>query len=242
MNTNGITGQTQTQPAGNGADMFSATQSISKGGMRGIGLVAAMLGEIILKNKAIDIARDYYNTNKRDYDFYFSRHSGPMAASITEAFGPTNPTYNPDLYASAASGIAKSAVIDRMWYEARRRIPKYNVGQAARLDYDMALARAAAAAAGWGISNRYELNWADERNDRAFKRKVEMANIGIGIANSVRDKMTRATTNLASAYDNIGDNIASIGNGYAAKKGYEAGRSYGRNKQSATSAQPTGMP
>lgn len=239
---NGQSSINQAQPGGTGADVFSVTQSINKGGMRGVGLVAAMLADIILKNKALDIARDYYDTNKKEYDFYFAQHSVPAAASVAEAFGASNPTYNPDLYASAASGIAKSAIIDKQWYEARRRIPKYNIGQAARLDYDMALARTAAVVGGWGLSYRYELNWADERNERAFKRKVEITNIGLGVGNAARDGMTRATQGLASAYDHIGDTIGSIGNGYATKRGYESGRAYVKDKQSAMNTQPTGTP
>lgn len=225
----------QNQPGGNGADLAANTQSVNKGGMRGLGLVAAIIADIALKNKALGIAEDYYKTNKKDYDFYFATHAGPAQASVTEAFGAGNPKYTQDLYVSAPSGIAKSSVIDRQWYEARRRLPKYNIGQAARLDYDMAVLRTHAVVAGWNLADKYELNWADERNERAFKRKVEITNIGLGIANSVRDGMARATANLSNAYDNMGDTIASIGNGYAAKSGYDTGRQMGRDKQLASS-------
>jgi hypothetical protein len=239
--TNSVSAVNQNQPGGNGSDLWSATQSINKGGMRGLGLVAAIIAEIALKEKAIDIARDYYNKNKQEYDFYFAVHAGPASASVTEAFGPGNPVTTPDKYASAASGIAKSSILDKQWYEARRRIPKYNIGQAARLDYDMAIARTAGVVAGWNLSDKYELNWADERNERAFKRKVEITNVGLGIANAVRDGMARATANLSSAYDHMGDTLASIGNGYAAKAGYDDGRKLASNRQQTMSAS-TGTP
>lgn len=233
--TNATSAVNQNQPGGNANDMFAIAQSTQKGGMRGVGLIASIIADIVLKEKALGIAKDYYKTNKKDYDFYFTRHSGPAAASVTEAFGPSNPTYIADKYVSAASGIAKSSIIDKQWYEARRRMPKYNIGQAARLDYDMAVARTAGVVAGWNLADKYELNWADERNERAFKRKVEITNVGLGIANAVRDGMARATANLSSAYDNMGDTLASIGNGYAAKSGYDDGRQYSRDRQAALS-------
>lgn len=227
---NGYSGTGQNQPGGGGGDLFAATQSVSKGGMRGIGLVAAIVADIILKQKALDIAEDYYKTNKRDYDFFDALHRAPMQQTVAEAFGPSNPNYIDDRYASAAAGMAKSAILDKQWFEARRRMPKYNTGQQAKLDYEMALARTAGVVAGWGLSDRYEINWADVRNTRAFNRKVEVTNIGINVGNVVRDGMSRATNNLATAYDNIGDTIASIGNGYAAKTGYTQGRADARQQ------------
>lgn len=211
-------------PGSSGADLFSATQSISKGGMRGVGLVAAMVAEVVLKQKAINIAKDYYTVNKREFDWFIGTHGPAMAASANEAVA--GKTYAADLYASVPAGIAKAAIIDRQWFEARRRIPKYNVGQFRRLDYDMSIARTMGVIAGWNIAARYEQEWADQHNDRTFKRKAEMAQLGVELGNMVRDGLSRATTNLASAYDNIGDTIAAIGNGYAAKAGFNDGRAY----------------
>ena len=207
-----------------GVELAMATQSNDKGGMRGIGLLAMVIGELALKSKAIALANDYYATNKKDYDFFVGNHEGAMKQTAIEAFGPNNPQYNYDLYASIPAGIAKAGTIDRAWFEARRRIPKYNVGQAYRLDYDMAVARMAGVAAGWNLAVRYELNWADEHNNRALDRKVSVANMGIGVGNIVQQGLSAAVSNLSSAYDKIGDTVASIGNGYAMSRGYSAGR------------------
>ena len=84
------------------------------------------------------------------------------------------------------------------------------------------------------------MNYADERNNRRFKRKLDIANVGINVGVAVRDGMARATSQLASSYDNLGDTIASIGNGYVAKSGYEAGRQYARNRYAANQL-PTSM-
>lgn len=238
---NAVTSTGQNQMGGTGEDVFAASQSINKGGMRGIGLVAAIIAEIVLKEKVISLAKSYYRTNKKDYDFYSTSHKGPLQESVNEAFGPDNPTYTPDLYAFAPAGMAKSSIIDRQWFEARRRIPKYNIGQQRRLDYDMAIARTHAVVAGWNVATRYAINWADERNNRAFKRKVEMANVGINTGNTIRDGMARAVDKLSSAYDGLGDTIASIGNGYAAKTGFQNGRDYAKQQFAAKNQLPTGM-
>lgn len=209
-----------------GGDNFiaMATQGVDKGGMRGIGLLAVAIAEFALKKKAIDLAEDYYNVNKRDYDFFRANHQGPMQATAQEAFGPNNPTYNYDLYASVPAGIAKAAVIDRQWYEARRRAGKYNMGQMRRLDYDMALAKTHAVMSGWNIATRYEYNWTDERNNRAFDKKITVSNMGIGMGNIIRQGLSSSVSNLTNAYDNVADRLVSIGNGYQMRSGYEAGR------------------
>ena len=221
------TGQNQPGGSADGGDIFSATQPSQKGGMRGIGLVSAILADIAVKEKVLGIAKDYYKTNKKDYDFYSTNHKGPLQDSVTEAFGPNNPDYDTDLYAGSPGAMAKAAIIDRQWFEARRRLPKYNIGQRRRLDYEMALAKTNANVAGWVLGYTYELNWADERNVRAFRRKTDITNIGMGFGAVVRQGMARAVDRLSSAYDNLGDTIASVANGYAGRAGYNAGREYG---------------
>lgn len=227
---NGISSIGQNQFGASGLEVTTATQSNDKGGMRGIGLLAMVIAEIALKKKVADLAEDYYDINRKDYDFFRNTHQGPMAATAAEAFGPQNPTYNYDLYASVPAGIAKASIIDRQWFEARRRIPKYNVGQQYRLDYEMAIARAAGVVAGWNMAVRYELNYADDRNERAYKRKLAIAGVGIGFGAIVREGLSASVSKLATAYDGIGDTIASIGNGYAAKTGYNQGRADTRER------------
>lgn len=209
---------------GNSHTDLMLSANTDKGGMRGIGLLVMVIAELALKAKAISLAEDYYKTNKKDFDFFVNNHEGAMGDSAKEAFGPLNPYYNYDLYASVPAGIAKAGIIDRQWFEARRRIPKYNTGQNARLDYDMAVARIAAVAAGWNLATRYEFNYADEHNNRAMDRKVSVANMGIGIGNIVQQGLSAAVSNLSTAYDHIGDTVASIGNGYASSRGYAEGR------------------
>lgn len=220
---NGISGTGQTQPLG-GEDANSLDTSISKGGMRGIGLLAAAIAEYELKKKAVDLAKDYYNVNRQDYIFFQNVHQPAIGSSANEVFSSLNPTYNYDFYASVAAAIAKVNNTDKQWYEARRRVPKYNLGQQRRLDYDMAIARAHAVTAGWNAGIRYELSWVDDHNNRAFNRKAAVVNVGIGVGNIVREGLANSVTTLATSYDALGDTVASVGNGYAAFSGYNDGR------------------
>lgn len=223
--TTGYSGLGQNHSVAGSQELATLSTSIDKGGMRGIGLVLVMIAEMVLKNKATNLAKDYYNTNKKDYDFFTSTHQVPMAQSVAEAMSPIdNPVYYHDFYASAPAGMGKSAVLDKQWFEARRRAHRYAIGAQKRLDYDFARMRVHGVVGGWNVGRRYEITYADEHNNRRFDRKVEVANIGIGVGNIVRQGLASASSNLSSAYDNLGDTVSTIGNGLAAHTGYKAGR------------------
>lgn len=216
---NGYTGTTQNQFMADGPSVASLTQSINKGGMRGLALLAVSIAEVALKRKATDLAKDYYDVNKQDYQFFQNIHQPAIGSTANEAFGALNPTYTYDYYASVPAAIAKVNSVDKQWFQARRLIPKYNIGQQRRLDYDMGIARAHAVTAGWNAGIRYELNWTDDHNNRAFNRKAAIVNVGIGMGNIVRDGLAASVSSLASSYDSLGDTVATIGNGYAAYSG-----------------------
>jgi hypothetical protein len=226
---NGYSGVGQTQMLSGENAVATLSSSTDKGGMRGIALVAMAIAEIALKQKVIDLGQNYFNINQQDYAFFANRHQPQMAQSATEAFSQTlNPTYQYDYYASLPGGIASTAVNERQWYEARRRLPKYNIGQQRRLDYDMAITRLHAVASGWNMGTRYELTWADQHNLRAYDRKLAVANIGLGIASIVRQGLASAVGEVSQAYDTLGDSIAAMGNGYSEMGGFNAGRQQAR--------------
>lgn len=234
--TNGFTGRGMDQWGSGQEAVATATMSINKGGMRGIGLLAAAIAEYELKQKAVDLANDYYNVNAKDYAFFTSVHQPAIAASANEAFGINNPNYNWDFYASVPAAIAKVNKIDKQWFQARKRIPKYNIGQQARLDYDMGVIRLHAIAAGWNAGIRYELTWVEDHNNRAFARRASIVQTGIGVGNIIRSGLANSIASLSTSYDVMGDTIASIGNGYAAYSGYNDSRqqvkqAINRNKQ-----------
>lgn len=235
---NGATGDGQTQY---GTEQDISGLTVAKGGMRGAGLVAAMIAEIALKQKAVDLAEDYYNVNKKDYDFFIAQHQAPIAQTASEAFSPTlNPKYTVDFLAMIPGGVAKTSILDKQWFESRRRAHRYAVGAQRRIDYQFAVTRTFAVVAGWNLGKRYEINWVDDRNNRRDNRRVAIANVGIGVGNIARQGLASSMSGLASAYDTVGDTIATIGNGLSANMGYRAGRNatrerYGNTKTTQTS-------
>jgi len=222
---NGIAGTNQNQPGGGSDALAIASQSLSKGGMRGAGLMLVLLAEAALKKKSVDLAEDYLDTNKREYANFVAIHQGAIAQTVSEAMSPvTNPAYKHDYYAAAPAGMAKSSVLDKQWFETRRRVHRYAVGLQGRIDYDFATARMHGVVAGWFLGRRYEMAYADEHNNRRFDRKIEASNIGIGIGNIVREGLASAVNKLATSYDNIGDTVSAIGNGLARRSGYQDAR------------------
>jgi hypothetical protein len=202
-----------------------ATSSLTSGGMRGLGIVAFIIAQITLKNKTLKIAKNYYKTAKRDVDFFIATHEPGATESVSEAMSDiSNPKYAPDLYASAPAGISKSKAVELQWFAARRRMHRYNLGAMRRLDYDMARVRTAAAVSGWNMGRRYELAWSDAHNERRFKKRLAMANLGIGMGNIIREGLATAVENLSNASNEVSNTVASIGNGYFAKQGYEDAR------------------
>lgn len=222
----GYTSRGMDTPGASDQAIAIASTTSDKGGMRGLGLLAAVLAELKLKKEAIDLARDYYKTNKQDFDFFVSNHQPGITASVSEAMSPTlNPKYKHDYYASAPAGMAKSSILDKQWFEARRRTHRYAIGLQRRVDYEFAIQRMHGIVGGWNVATRYEMTYADEHNNRRIDKILEVGNIGIGVGNIVRQNLSSSVGQLASSYDNLGDTIASIGNGYAAKRGYAQGRS-----------------
>lgn len=228
---NGYSGVGQTQQFSGEDAQATLLSSVDKGGMRGIALMLVTIAEVTLKDQATDLARDYYKTNKKDYEFFKSTHQPAIQQSVSEAMSDTiNPKYEPDLYSALPGGMAKTAVLDKQWFETRRRVHRYAVGLGRRVDFDFSMARLHGIIGGWNLANRYETTYADEHNNRRFDRKIEVANIGIGVGNVVRDKLASSVQNLSSAYDNIGNMVSTIGNGLAAHSGYNTARGATRER------------
>jgi len=218
-----------------GPDTLSiANSGMTAGGMRGLGLVAFLLAQIYLKLETVKLAKDYYNTNKKDFDFFMAVHQPGAAASVAEAMSPTdNPNYVVDTYASSPAGMSKSKVVDRAWFATRRRTHRYAVGAQGRIDYEFSIVRAAAIATGWNAGRRYEQAWADSHNERAFNRKLSMANLGISVGNIVRQGLATAVGELSGAQEGLASTVATIGNGYFEKAGYMDARADTRKRYGA---------
>jgi len=219
------TGGNQTQWGADSQAVSDMSGGKSAGGMRGIGLIAFVLGQIFLNNKALDLSQDYYNTNKQDFDFFQHTHQAPMAASAAEAFNPTdNPTYQQDLYVATPAAAARVAEMDRQWLMARKSLSRYATGAGKRLDYEYAKNRVQQMAANWYMGFRSELTYAQDHNERQFNRQVMVVNIGIGAANEVAKGLASAESGLNKAYTQAGNQLGSMASGLSGSIGQKQGQ------------------
>jgi hypothetical protein len=219
------TGGNQTQYGATSQDVSDMSGGKSAGGMRGIGLIAFVLGQIFLNNKSNELAKDYYNTNKQDFDFFTHTHQAPLANSAAEAFNlSANPTYVQELYVATPAAAARVAETDRQWLSARKSLSRYAVGAGQRVDYEFAKQRVALMAANWYMGFRSELTYTQDHNERQFNRKVMVVNIGIGAGNEVAKGLASAASGLNSAYTQLGNQFGSIASGLAGSIGQKQGQ------------------
>lgn len=219
------TGGNQTQWGADSQAVSDMSGGKSAGGMRGIGLIAFVLGQIFLNNKSLSLSKDYYNTNKQDFDFFQHTHQTPMAATAAEAFSATgNPSYTVDLYASVPAAAARVAELDRQWLMARKSLSRYATGAASRLDYEYAKHRVQQMAANWYMGYRSELTYAQDHNERQFNRQVMVVNLGIGAGNEVAKGLASAAQGLNSAYTQAGNQLGSIASGISGSIGQKQGK------------------
>lgn len=216
-----------------------ANLGMTSGGMRGLGIVAFVIAQIALKLETVKLAKDYYKTTKKDWDFIKATHQPGAVQSVSEAMsGTINPKYIPDLYVSSPAGMSKSKIIDKSWFATRRRMTRYATGAQRRVDYDFAVLRSGAIATGWNMGRRYEQAWADAHNERRFNRRLAMGNLGIAVGNIVRQGLATAVGELANAQGEMANVVGAIGNGYFEKAGYDDARKEARARYDAVTKQP----
>jgi hypothetical protein len=224
MSAGSYTGGAQNQWGSDAATTANVSSSKTAGGMRGLGLIALVLGQLYIDNKVIDLAADYYNINKQDFDFFKSTHQAPLAATAAEAFDTNlNPSYVQDKYVAIPASAARVAELDRQWLANRKSLSRYATGAAQRLDYEYAKVRATQMAASWFLGWRSELSYAQEHNERQFNRKVTVVNIGIGVGNEVARGLASAAGSMNNALTGASNQLGSVASGLSGEIGRRQG-------------------
>lgn len=217
-------GGSQNQWGSDAGAVGNISSSKTAGGMRGLGLIALVLGQLYIDNKIIDLASDYYKVNLQDFQFFQSTHQAPMAATAAEAFNPAlNPAYVQDKYVAIPASAARVAELDRRWLASRKSLSRYATGAAQRLDYEYAKQRTAQMAASWFLGWHSELAYAQEHNERQFNRKVTVVNIGIGVGNEVARGLASAAGSMNNALTGAGNQLGSIASGLSQDIGQRKG-------------------
>ncbi len=220
-------GQTQS-PAGSGA-LDPSVMNLAMGGTR-IFAIYSCYQQLQALKQNLTIATNYYNINKKDFDFWNTTYNPKMLTALTE--GMTRPyytetTFTPqygalDYLASVGRGQSRAALkFDREWLNARRRAGKYNVGQQHRIDLKYSLARFNAELEGYNIGFRFEDNRKMMYDEQRHAHQAEILNLGIGAGNAARAGLATAVKGLSEAKAQKAGQVGALSNGLSSFAGYQ---------------------
>lgn len=222
------TGKGQTSAPVSSAELSPSLATLAMGGTRVFAIYAAYQQLQALKQN-LTIANNYYNTNKQDFDFWNTTYNPRMLTALTEGMGRpfyTNNNYTPqygalDYLASTGRGQSRAALkTDKEWFQTRRRVGRYNVGQGHRVDLKYALARFNAELEGWNLGYRYEDNRKMQYDEQRHAHQAEILNLGIGAGNAARAGLATAVQGLSEAKTQKAGSLGALSNGLSTFAGY----------------------
>ncbi len=217
----------QTHPVGAGS-LDPSVMALGMGGTRLFAIYAAYQQLQALKSN-LTIATNYYNINKQDFDFWNTTYNPKMVAALSEAMGRqfySAGTYMPqygalDYISSTGRGMSRASMkYDKEWFNARRRVGKYNVGQGHRVDLKYALGRFNAELEGWNLGFRYEDHRKIVYDEQRHAHQAEILNLGIGAGNAARAGLATAVRGLSDAKVQKANILGSFSNGLSTFAGY----------------------
>ncbi len=228
--------------------------SFSMGGVRIVPLVTSLYQMTQLQNNVVQ-ARNYYNVNKQDFDFWNTTYNPNMLASLNESKARafyTNGTYTPqfgqlDYLASTGRGQSRASLrVDKEWLNTRRKISRYNIGHGRRVDYKYAMARFNSELEGWNLGFRYEDNRKMLYDEQRHAHQAEILNLGIGAGNAARRGLATAVEGLSEARSQKAGIYGALSNGLSTYAGFQDAtkgvRDYSRDKRDYQSGiKATGM-
>jgi hypothetical protein len=202
----------------------------SFGGINGFGLVLIEAAQFVLLTENLNTAQNYFDTNKKDFDFFTSTYEGKMSLSLSEAMqrplyeaGFFSPQYGKlDYLSNTGRGASAGArILDKKWYATRRRVQKYQVGLGRWVDYKFAMGKVNETLNGWNLGWRYEDHRKEQYDEQRHAHRIEILNLGIGVGNAARKGLATAVGQLSEARTQAASQAASIGNGLASSSSYQ---------------------
>lgn len=222
------TGSGQTTSPVSSAVLSPSLSTLAMGGTRVFAIYAAYQQLQSLKQN-LTIAKNYYNTNKQDFDFWNTTYNPRMLLSLNEGMSRpyyTNNNFTPqygalDYTASVGRGQSRASLkTDREWFQTRRRVGKYNIGQGHRVDLKYALARFNSELEGWNLGFRYEDNRKMLYDEQRHAHQAEILNLGIGAGNAARAGLATAVQGLSEEKAQKAGSLGALSNGLSTFAGY----------------------
>lgn len=223
-------GQSQNEYAIGGGAISQYISNFDFGGLRGVGYVAGIVAQVALEIQNLNLAQNYYNINKKDFDFFQSTYEPTLQSALTEAIarplyesGIFSPQYGTlDYLSNTARGVPQAArKLDRQWYAVRRRLQKYHVGLGRWVDYKFTVAKFNAALEGWNLGFRYEDTRKQTYDEQRHAHRLQILNLGIGVGNAARSGLATSVGTLSEARSIGASAGGAFANGAARSMAYE---------------------
>jgi hypothetical protein len=213
-----------------GANLDPAMSPVVTGGTR---LYAFLLAveQLNQLQSNLNLATNYYNLNHQDFTFWVSTYQSRMGSALSEgmarpfyAAGTFLPQYGQlDYLASFGRGQSRAQLkMDKEWFGTRRRVGRYNTGQAHRVDLKFALARLNGELEGWNLGYRYEDNRKMQYDEQRHAHQAEILNLGIGAGNAARQGLATAVRGLSEAKTQKAGQYGALSNGLSTFSSFEA--------------------
>lgn len=213
--------------------MNNSSLDASMGGTLSTGVAIAAASQVLLLQANLNLAQDYYDRNKTDFDFWASNYQSNMASALAEAMArplyqnSSTPTeiadYGKlDYEASISRGRSVGArKLDRQWFAARKRINNYGVGMGRWIDYKFGVARLNEDLNGWNVGFRFEDHRMYQYNNQRHAHRTEILNLGIGYGNAARAGLASSVAALGESRAQLASQFGSLANGLAEKGAYD---------------------
>jgi hypothetical protein len=189
---------------------------------------AAGIGSILAGFKNVELARKYYDLYQHQREFYYTVfQAGVEVPLINEIYN--TPYYNRD-YAARVGTLynadtgpfgGRSGDILGWWTRHSNMYGEQPDAQISELEVDTARIRS-----DW--SNylfRFEELWADVRNDKRWADRLMLHNVGLKQGTSVVSNLTSSLKEYQANISDLGNQLATYGNGIAMYAGYKRGLS-----------------
>lgn len=209
------------------ADPSGMAMSIQPGSFKNsIARLAVAAAQAVVIYQQVQLARDYYNTNKQDYDFWRATYRDPMQDLRTDVYAESRMYFDrintPTCYKQ--SGVAMSRTVDAKWQDSMRRTNRYATGHHIALTQDFALMRHNAQASGYNTASVIARHKLDTYDERRHMRRLAILNIGIAAGNTAKAGLASAVGTVINGQNQLGSAIGAFGNGLSRFSGYSAGR------------------
>lgn len=195
--------------------------TIDGGSGTGILGAAIALVQAYFAFEQVQLAEKYYDTNKQEFDFFKNNYQSRMQSHKNQAF--TTPFYTLDYNPMTGASLTRTKVYDEKWFQTRRRLPRYSLGQQRHVDYQFYMLRRKAAFSAYFTGRRVEQGRKDRYDEQIQTHKIQALNFGIAAGNIARQGLASAVETKMRATDELGSRIGGLANGLSRFSGYASG-------------------